>query len=193
MTRKYSRAKFQFLCDSLYLRQPHTQCYLKLSQEVVNHLSDRLDSPETTPERQSILDAHIRARIQGELERLRKDEEDIRHAIERALEKENLDKERSVAGEESEGGGSSGGLRSSTALLADLEEMRSKIDRYNARRDFSKFPGVKTTGEAVVECYRYFFTHFAIPLPDSSFLDKTKPPPLTAGRRLASSKPLSDN
>lgn len=59
-----------------------------------------------------------------------------------------------MAGEESEGGGSSGRLRGSTALLADLEEMRSKIDRYNARRDFSKFPEVKTTGEAVVECYR---------------------------------------
>lgn len=126
---------------------------ISLSQEVVNHLSDRLDSPETTPERQSILDAHIRSRIQGELERLRKDEEDIRHEIERALEKENLDKERSVAGEASEGA-SSGGLRSSTALLADLDEMRSKIDRYNGRRDFSKFPEVKTTGEAVVECYR---------------------------------------
>ncbi|KIK08115.1 hypothetical protein K443DRAFT_672594 [Laccaria amethystina LaAM-08-1] len=127
---------------------------ISLSQEVVNHLSDRLDSPETTPERQSVLDAHIRARIQGELERLRKDEEDIRHEIERALEKENLDKERSVVGEESERGGSFEGLRSSTALLVDLEEMRSKIDRYNTQRDFSKFPDVKTTGEAVVECYR---------------------------------------
>jgi altered-inheritance-of-mitochondria protein 13 len=160
---------------------------------VVNHLSDRLDSPETTPERQSVLDAHIRGRIQGELERLRKDEEDIRHEIEQALEKENLDKERSVAGEESEGGASSGGLRSSTALLGDLEEMRSKIDKYNSRRDFSTFPEVKTTGEAVVECYRCFFTRFTIPLSDGSFLDKTRPPPSTAGRRLASSKPLSDN
>jgi altered-inheritance-of-mitochondria protein 13 len=88
-----------------------------------------------------------------------------------------------VVGEESERGGSFEGLRSSTALLVDLEEMRSKIDRYNTQRDFSKFPDVKTTGEAVVECYRCFFARFTIPLSDSSLLDKTKPPPSTAGRR----------
>lgn len=160
----------------------------------MNQLSDRLESPETTPERQSILDTHIRARIQGELERLRKDEEDIRHEIEQALEKENLDQERSMAGEESEGSGGSGGIKSSTVLLTDLEEIRSKIDRYNARRDFSEFPEVKTTGEAVVECYRHFlFTQFTMPLSDGSLLDKTRQPLLTAGARLANLKLPLDN
>ncbi|KAJ3514577.1 hypothetical protein NMY22_g14686 [Coprinellus aureogranulatus] len=73
----------------------------QFSPDVVNQLSDNLETPETTPQRQSVIDAHIRARIQGELERLKKEEEDVRHQIEAALEKENLDRERSMAGDAS--------------------------------------------------------------------------------------------
>jgi len=73
----------------------------------VNRLSDQLESRETAPERQSIIDAHIRARIHDELEHLKKEEEIVRQEIERALERENLDREKAMAGGASAGDGSS--------------------------------------------------------------------------------------
>jgi altered-inheritance-of-mitochondria protein 13 len=122
----------------------------------VNQLSDRVNTPETTPERQSTLDAHIRSRIQNELEHLKQEEENVRLEIERALEKENLDRERSMAGEASEGeeGGTTGSLKSSASLMGDLEEIRSKVDKYQAKRDLTEFPDVKESGEAVMSCYK---------------------------------------
>ncbi|KAG5643905.1 hypothetical protein DXG03_009476 [Asterophora parasitica] len=125
---------------------------ISFSQDVVNQLSDRLESHETSPERQSTLDALIRSRIQSELEHLKQEEEKVRQEIESALEKENLDRERSGAEDSAEGG--SGRIPSSTELMGDLEEIRSKVDRYQARRDLREFPEVKSTGEAVVSCYQ---------------------------------------
>lgn len=107
---------------------------------MVNQLSDRLETSETTPERQLILDSHIRARIRDELEHLKRDEEDVRGEIERALEKENLDREKSMA---SDGDGTS-----SSILLGDMEEIRSRMEKYVSRRkDVDE-------GDAVVECYK---------------------------------------
>ncbi|KAF5387009.1 hypothetical protein D9615_001752 [Tricholomella constricta] len=126
---------------------------ISFSQDVVNQLSDRLESPETSPERQSTLDALIRSRIQSELEHLKQEEEKMRQQIESALEKENLDRERSGAEDTAEGD-DSGRIPSSTELMGDLEEIRNKVDRYQARRDLSEFPEVKSTGQAVVSCYR---------------------------------------
>jgi altered-inheritance-of-mitochondria protein 13 len=110
---------------------------------VVNQLSDRLETSETTPERQLILDSHIRARIRDELEHLKKDEEDVRGEIERALEKENLDREKSMA---SDGDGTS-----SSILLGDMDEIRVRIEKYHSRR---KDVGVEADGDAVIECYK---------------------------------------
>lgn len=124
---------------------------------MVNQLSDQLDSAQPSPERQSTLDGHIRARIQSELEHLKQEEETVRREIEQALEKENLDREREMAGEtgtEGEEGGGTGSVKSSAALMGDLEEVRSKVDRYQARRELEEFPEVKANGEAVVECYQ---------------------------------------
>ncbi|KAF8078212.1 hypothetical protein FPV67DRAFT_1686714 [Lyophyllum atratum] len=126
---------------------------ISFSQDVVNQLSDSLESPETSPERQSNLDALIRSRIQSELEHLKQEEEEVRREIEHALEKENLDRERITAEDNAEGD-QTARLPSSTELMGDLEEIRSKVDRYQARRDLSEFPEVKSTGEAVVSCYR---------------------------------------
>lgn len=81
----------------------------------------------------------------------------MRREIEQALEKENLDREREMAGEtgtEGEEGGGTGSVKSSAALMGDLEEVRSKVDRYQARRELEEFPEVKANGEAVVECYQ---------------------------------------
>jgi len=109
---------------------------------VINQLEHSVSS-ETTPERQSILDSHIRARIRDELELLKKDEEDVRWEIELALEKENLDREKSMA---SEGDGPN-----SSILRGDMDEMRVRIDKYASRR---KSVEVEAVGDAVVECYK---------------------------------------
>ena len=110
---------------------------------MVNQLSDALEASETTPERQLILDSHIRARIRDELEHLKEDEEDVREEIERALEKENLDREKSMAGE--------GDGANSSILLGDMDEIRVRIDKYASRR---KGVEVQAVGDAVVQCYK---------------------------------------
>lgn len=123
----------------------------------MNHLSDHLASTETTPDRQTTLDAHIRARIQADLQHLQEQEELVRREIEVALEKENLEKEQSMAGEASGEQGeesTSGSVRSSTALMGDLEEISSKVDRYHSRHELEGIQAVKEKGEAVVSCYR---------------------------------------
>jgi MICOS complex subunit MIC19 len=118
---------------------------------VVNHLSDQLHASEVPPARQTTLDEQIRARIQNELAHLREEENSVREEIERALEKENLDKERALAGGSDE---ENGGAKSSTALMGDLEEVRQKVDRFKTRRDLTDFPEVKVKGEAVVSCFK---------------------------------------
>lgn len=87
---------------------------------------------------------------------MKQEEENVRLEIERALEKENLDRERNMAGEASEGEdeGATGSIRSSASLLGDLEEVRSKVDKYQAKRDLNEFPDVKESGEAVISCYK---------------------------------------
>ncbi|KAF9475331.1 hypothetical protein BDN70DRAFT_883864 [Pholiota conissans] len=128
---------------------------ISFSPGVVNQLADRTESPETTPERQSILDAHIQARIRDELVQLKRDEEIVQREIERALEKENLDRETGLAGlASSEDEGSVGSVRNSAALLGDLEEVRAKIEKYQANKRTAEYPEVEESGAAVAECYR---------------------------------------
>jgi len=128
---------------------------ISFSPDVVNQLSDRLEGTETTPERQSILDGHIRARIRDELEHLKRDEEFVRQEIEQALEKENLDREASMAGEASEGDRTQAGdVRNSAALLGDLDEVRVKIEKYQSNKKIPEYPEVEQSGNAVAECYK---------------------------------------
>jgi len=134
----------------------YNQTSVQFSQDVVNHLADNSLSPETSPERQTTLDSHVRARIQAELEHLRAEEENVQQQIELALEKENIDREISLAGGDSETSEEvvQGDVKNSTILLGDLEEIRSKVDRFQARRQLSDYPAVKESGEAVVLCYK---------------------------------------
>ncbi|KAF8876027.1 hypothetical protein CPB84DRAFT_1796156 [Gymnopilus junonius] len=128
---------------------------ISFSPDVVNQLSDRLEAPQTTPERQSILDAHIRARIRDELEHLKRDEESVRREIELALEKENLDKEAAMAGKASEGDdNTTGNVKNSTVLLGDLEDIRAKIERHQSSKAGPEFPEVEAHGKAVADCYK---------------------------------------
>ncbi|OBZ75772.1 MICOS complex subunit mic19 [Grifola frondosa] len=128
---------------------------IQFSQDVVNHLTDHLASPDTPPERQSSIDAHIRSRIQAELSRLHSEEEKVKEEIERALEKENLDREREMAGEESASeDGTAGSVRSSAALMGDLEELRQKVERFHARQATDELAEVRGKGEEVILCYK---------------------------------------
>ncbi|KAH9914706.1 uncharacterized protein B0H18DRAFT_1125362 [Fomitopsis serialis] len=102
---------------------------IQFSQDVVNQLADHMAAPDPPPERQSSIDAQIRARIQSELARLR-------------------------AEEEAEAGEGTGAVKSSAALMGDLEELRSKVDRFKARREVEGYAQVQQKGEAVVSCYK---------------------------------------
>lgn len=83
--------------------------------------------------------------------------------IEQALEKENLDRERGMAGEEA---GSekavTGSVKSSTSLLGDMEDIRQKVERFHKRRDLEDNPLVREKGEAVVLCYKSVFPCLAL-------------------------------
>ena len=122
----------------------------------MNHLEDNLASPTPSADRQETLDAHIRARIQAELERLLAEEEQVRNQIEAALEKENLDKETSIS--ERSGDENSEVLESvssSTVLQGDLEGIQKKVERFHARRSLDGYPDVKAAQTTVMECYKY--------------------------------------
>ncbi|KAF8197383.1 hypothetical protein BJ912DRAFT_953270 [Pholiota molesta] len=130
---------------------------ISFSPGVIHQLADRTASPETPPERQAILDAHIQARIRDELAQLKRDEELVQHEIEHALEKENLDREAAMAGEaaaDDEAAGGAGRVRNSAALLGDLEEVRAKIEKYQVNKRTAEYPEVEASGAAVTECYR---------------------------------------
>ncbi|KAL0575175.1 hypothetical protein V5O48_006797 [Marasmius crinis-equi] len=126
---------------------------IQFSPDVVDQLKDREASPGPTPERQSSIDQHIRQRIEHEVKQLRKAEDDVQNQIALALEKENLDKEKSMAGEE-ESGDSAGTVKSSAALFGDLEDIRSKIERFQTRKSLQDHPEVKSYQEAVLSCYK---------------------------------------
>lgn len=133
----------------------HNETPIEFSGDIVNQLSDHISTTETAPERQSTLDSHIRGRIQQELSHLRSEEETVRQQIEAALEKENLDREVEGAGQVQEGDeASSGDVKSSVSLMGDLQDIRTKIDRFHSRRQLEDNDAVKVARDEVVECYR---------------------------------------
>ena len=94
----------------------------------------------------------MRARIDADVARLKEQESDVVREIEAALERENLDRERSMAGAADEPG--AGDVKSSAVLMEDLEEIRQKVERYNNRRELAEHPELKAKSDAVVECYQ---------------------------------------
>ncbi len=122
----------------------------QVSPELASQLSDSTLSPDVSPTRQAVLDAGVRAKISAEAARLHEGDDVLRREIEAALERENLDRERSMAGDADE----HGDVKNSTALLGDLEEVRQKVDRYRARASLADHPDVKKASEAVASCYR---------------------------------------
>ncbi|KAK7440275.1 hypothetical protein VKT23_017215 [Stygiomarasmius scandens] len=128
---------------------------IQFSPDVVDQLSDHTASSKPSPERQSTLDEHVRSRIQNEVKQLRKEEEEVQKAIQAALEKENLDREKAMAGDAVESGEAGAGtVKSSAALFGDLEEIRSKIERFQSRKDLSNYPEIKSSQAALLSCYK---------------------------------------
>jgi altered-inheritance-of-mitochondria protein 13 len=118
----------------------------QVSPALANQLSDATLSPDVSPARQAALDAGVRAKINAESARLHEGDDVLRQEIEAALERENLDRERSMTGDVDE----HGDVKNSIALLGDLEE----VDRYRTRASLSEHPEVKQASEAVASCYQ---------------------------------------
>jgi len=121
---------------------------LQFGRSLLNSLDktslDNVDGPDAS--RQVKLDTSIQQKIKSELERLRKEEADVRAEIEKAIEKENLARESKYKGA-SEG-------KNSNVLRQELDQLRSKIDKYNRQKDISNYAGVKEAQEALVKCYK---------------------------------------
>ncbi|KAJ6546405.1 hypothetical protein DFH09DRAFT_1170940 [Mycena vulgaris] len=120
---------------------------VSFSQDLVDSLADNAAEPQPSPARQNSIDAHIRARIQAELHHLHAEEQSVRDQIHAALEKENLDRERAMAGDPDS-------LKSSATLLADLDDVRAKVDRFHARRELTDYPALREHSDALVACYK---------------------------------------
>lgn len=134
----------------------------QFSEDLINHLSDEVAAPNTNLHRQSILDDHVRSRIQAEIARLREEEAGVRAEIERALERENIDRERTSAlpeqdpdSDPADGGATDGAVRTSLSLKEDVREVQRKVDRFQKRKEMDDVLGVKAASETLVECYRY--------------------------------------
>ncbi|KAL5490131.1 hypothetical protein ACEPAI_4964 [Sanghuangporus weigelae] len=132
---------------------------VQFSQDIVNHLADAAASPSPTPQRQSSIDAQIRARIHSEVARLQQEEEDIRKEIELSLAKENLDLETRGAGHSDDDG--AGDLSeedihkalNSNVILGDLEEVRQKMEKYRSKREDVEQNPAEQAAKALSNCY----------------------------------------
>lgn len=70
----------------------------QFSPDLLSQLSGNLESTSTSPEREESLDKHVRERIKAELAVLQTQEEEVKHALKEALQKENLGREINIAG-----------------------------------------------------------------------------------------------
>ena len=127
----------------------------QFSESLINHLSSQsLPSSSVPASRQQALDAHIQQRIAAELQQLRQQEQQVRQEIERALERENLDRERgaaATAGEE----GKSAALSHSASLLKDLEQLEKRASGLKKERaETAEWKAVDVGKEALERCFR---------------------------------------
>lgn len=121
-------------------------------------MSSQSTPSSTVPaSRQQALDAHIQQRIASELQQLRQQEQQVREEIERALEKENLDRER---GSSSSNGGDEASadkpaLSHSASLLQDLEQLEKRASGLKKERaETNEWKAVDSGKEALERCFR---------------------------------------
>ena len=129
----------------------------------MNHLADAAASDTPSAERQSSIDAQIQARIQSELSRLIREEQEVKQQIELALEKENLDREiatgsssedtKSEKEEEEESEDGSRKRLNSTVLLGDLEEVKQRVDKFRSKKEEVEQHPAEQAARALSTCY----------------------------------------
>ncbi|PVG00302.1 hypothetical protein CPB86DRAFT_782882 [Serendipita vermifera] len=130
---------------------------IKFSPGVLSQLSNNLDSTTTSPEREEALDRHVRERIHAELVKLQEEEEDVKKALRAALEKENLGRERAIAGDTSAEGDSeatNAGSRGTASLREDIEAVKRRAEKYAQRKHLGGDTAIEESRQALVKCYR---------------------------------------
>ncbi|EPQ31192.1 uncharacterized protein PFL1_01380 [Pseudozyma flocculosa PF-1] len=117
---------------------------LQFGRSLLNSL-DKTHVEGPSADRQATLDSSVQQRIKSELDRLRKEEAEVRSQIEKAIEKENLERESKHSGAEG---------KNSNVLRQELDEVRKKIERHRQKSDISAYAGVKEAQEQLVKCYK---------------------------------------
>lgn len=122
---------------------------------MVNQLADAAAAPVTSPARQVTLDARIQERILAEVARLRDEEAQVQTQIERALAKENLDREtaHAVTTDSDVGEGEESAPLHSVVLLGDLEEVRQKVDKFHSKENGIGQQATEAA-QTALNCYR---------------------------------------
>lgn len=95
------------------------------------------------------MDSHVRDKIEAGVSKLKEKEAQIEEEIARALDKETLDRQPEETDQIVDGT-----VRSSLSLQNDLDEIRQKVDRYHARREYEGVKEAERKASAVVDCYR---------------------------------------
>lgn len=135
----------------------------QFSESLINHLSSQSlpsssSSSSVPASRQQALDAHIQQRIAAELQQLRQQEQQVRQEIERALERENLDRERGASPGSGAGGqeeGKPAALSHSASLLKDLEQLEKRASGLKKERaETAEWKAVDVGKEALERCFR---------------------------------------
>ncbi|GAA5869823.1 hypothetical protein JCM16303_001808 [Sporobolomyces ruberrimus] len=127
---------------------------VQFSETLINHLSSQSTPSSQVPSsRQEALDAHIQSRIQSELAQLRKQEQQVRQEIERALEKENLDREKGKSNQE-EGNEGGKGLSHSASLFEDLKQLEKRTAGVKKeRQETPEWKQVDEGKKALEKCF----------------------------------------
>ncbi|WFC99344.1 hypothetical protein MYAM1_002088 [Malassezia yamatoensis] len=102
--------------------------------------------PSPDVKRQEVLDSSIQEKIHKELNKLRKQEQDVQEKIRLALEKENLDREGKSWFGKDKG-------QSSELLQQELDRVKAQIEKFN-KHSLDSFPSLKQARQDVVQCYR---------------------------------------
>lgn len=135
----------------------------QFSETLINHLSSQSTPSSQVPSsRQEALDAHIQSRIQSELAQLRKQEQQVRQEIERALEKENLDREKGKSNQE-EGNEGGKGLSHSASLFEDLKQLEKRTAGVKKeRQETPEWKQVDEGKKALEKCFSQVLSPFTL-------------------------------
>ena len=105
-------------------------------------MANELPDNETTPARQTYLDAEIRRKIDEEANKLADQDSEVKQAIRGALEAatdKNRDDETSI---------------DSPSLHSAIQDVHKRVERLHSKQQNFKSDEVDAKGKAVLECYK---------------------------------------